>query len=70
MEGYGAKRIEPTSIEVKERQAKDMAELMSTRQLLLHQDYTEEGSGAYNEFQRAAIAEQLAARGAVPDDLE
>ncbi|KXG51690.1 uncharacterized protein PGRI_090830 [Penicillium griseofulvum] len=41
MEGYGAKRTEPTSIEVKEREAKGMAELMSTRQLLVHQDYTE-----------------------------
>lgn len=70
MEGFGVDRAEPTSEEQKQRDTDQMLPNMSTRWLQIHLEYIGKGSGAYNAYQREAIAKEFDSRPAVERVLD
>lgn len=57
MEGFGYAHSEPTPDEQKR-----LVELMSNRWLQINSEYIMEGSGAYNDYQREAVAREMQRR--------
>ena len=61
-EGFGVIRSEPTSKDQKRIDTDEALNAMSTRWMQVHQEYIDEGSEAYNEYQKEAIAREFQAR--------
>ncbi|CAI7633998.1 unnamed protein product [Penicillium crustosum] len=62
LEGFGVARTVPTSDEQKQEEALSMTAEMSTRHLVMHLEYIQNGSRAYNDFQQRALNLQIAGR--------
>ncbi|CAI7670229.1 unnamed protein product [Penicillium viridicatum] len=72
MEGFGVDRAEPTPDEQKRQETDQLLAHMPTRLLRVHIEYITEGSGAYNAYQREAVAREFDSRPSaekIPDDF-
>ncbi|KOS36460.1 hypothetical protein ACN38_g12796 [Penicillium nordicum] len=59
IEGIGIDRVEPTPDEQKIQETNQLLAHMPTRLLQVHLEYIAEGSGAYSNYQREAVAREL-----------